>query len=154
MFDLAYERGPRADRDLGMRLYLAGKQLVLDPSISVIHHRAPRGGLREHKARVTTYAGSRQKLLERHELAATEVYLWLRYFSDEQVKEAFLLRLLGTLSRHGSKRQRLARLGVQLALLPGTWRQMTDSRQRAREMLASYPQIPSLRQPDQAADAR
>ncbi len=49
LFDLAYERGERADGDLGMRLYLAGAALGLNPGASVIHLHAPRGGLRQHR---------------------------------------------------------------------------------------------------------
>src|SRR5262249_10423625 len=56
LFDLAYERGARADGDLGMRLYLSGAFMVLDPEISVLHHHAPSGGLRTHRARVVTRA--------------------------------------------------------------------------------------------------
>ena len=50
LFDLAYEHGPRADGDLGMRLYLSGARMLLDPEIRVLHHHAPSGGLRTHKA--------------------------------------------------------------------------------------------------------
>jgi hypothetical protein len=62
LFDLAYERGARADGDLGMRLYLSGAFMVLNPEISVLHHHAPSGGLRTHRARVVTRASSRARL--------------------------------------------------------------------------------------------
>jgi len=44
LFDLAYDHGQRADHDLGMRLYMAGEMLVLNPEIQVLHHHAPMGG--------------------------------------------------------------------------------------------------------------
>ena len=45
-FDPAYDRGDRADHDLGMRLYLSGARMVMDPRIDLLHNHAPRGGLR------------------------------------------------------------------------------------------------------------
>ncbi len=80
LFDLAYDRGARADGDLGMRLYLGGTLMVLNPEITLLHHHAPSGGLRIHKARVRTYASSRQRISDRHLPAKTEIYLWRRYF--------------------------------------------------------------------------
>jgi glycosyltransferase involved in cell wall biosynthesis len=88
LFDLAYDRGERADHDLGMRLYLGGCRLVLDPAAEVLHHHAPRGGLRSHAARVATYRASRHSLTARHTLAPTELYLWHRYYRPDQVQEA------------------------------------------------------------------
>ncbi len=46
LFDLAFDRGARADHDLGTRIYLSGAFMVMDPDISVLHHHAPQGGLR------------------------------------------------------------------------------------------------------------
>src|SRR5262249_23808170 len=66
LFDLAYDHGARADGDLGMRAYLSGAVMLLSPTICVLHHHAPRGGLRTHGARVVTYAGSRRRITLRH----------------------------------------------------------------------------------------
>jgi glycosyltransferase involved in cell wall biosynthesis len=144
LFDLAYDRGERADHDLGMRLHLAGCRLVLDPEAEVLHHHAPRGGLRSHAARVSTYRGSRHSMTARHALAPTELYLWHRYDRPDQVREAIRLRLLGTFSRRGSAGQRLLRVLVQLALLPDTRRQLRDAAERADELAATHPTIPRL----------
>lgn len=65
LFDLAYEKGERANHDLGMRLYLSGAKLLLNPAAAVVHLRAPRGGLRQHKARVVTRSSSRSSVWQR-----------------------------------------------------------------------------------------
>jgi GT2 family glycosyltransferase len=148
LFDLAYDRGERADHDLGMRLYLAGCRLVLDPEAKVLHHHAARGGLRAHAARVSTYRRSRETTTVRQALAPTEVYLWRRYFRPDQVREAVLLRLLGTFSRRGDVVRRALRVLVQLALLPDTRARFAAAEARAAEIAAQHPTIPAL---DEAA---
>jgi len=145
LFDLAYERGERADGDLGMRLYLAGKTLGLNPGAAVVHLHAPRGGLRQHKARVVTRGGSRDSLTRRHLLAATEGYLWSRYFTPHQVHEALLIRSVGTLRGARGGLGGLARAGLMLLLLPGTWRQNRARLAEGRAMLTRYPAIPVFR---------
>jgi glycosyltransferase involved in cell wall biosynthesis len=144
LFDLAYDRGERADHDLGTRLYLAGCRLVLDPDTEVVHHHAPRGGLRSHAARVSTYRASRNSTTARQRLAPTEVYLWRRYFRPDQVDEAVRLRLLGTFSRRGGPVARLARVVVQLVLLGGTRAQLAAAARQADDLCASHPTIPWL----------
>ena len=64
--------------------------MMLEPAISVLHHHAPRGGLRAHGARVVTYASSRRRITHRHLPEVTEVYRSLRYFSPVQVHEALV----------------------------------------------------------------
>ncbi|MBP6016367.1 MAG: glycosyltransferase family 2 protein [Candidatus Promineofilum sp.] len=142
LFDLAYEKGERADHDLGMRLYLSGATLVLNPAASVIHLHAPRGGLRQHKARVITRSSSRASVWHRQFLAPTEAYLWARYFDAGQVREALLIRTLGTLRGRGAGWRRWARAVVMLALLPDTWRQNSGRLAAGRAMLARFPSIP------------
>lgn len=144
LFDLAFDRGERADHDLGMRLYLGGRRLVLDPDAAVLHHHAPRGGLRSHAARVSTYRGSRHSATARHRLAPTEVYLWRRYYRDDQVREAIRLRILGTFSRRGGPGARLVRILVQLALLRDTLGQVRAAEQDAATLAEHHPTIPAL----------
>jgi hypothetical protein len=57
LFDLGHRA--RAPADLGMRLYLSGCLMVLNPEIKALHHHAPSGGRRTHGARIT-YASSRK----------------------------------------------------------------------------------------------
>lgn len=144
LFDLAYERGARADGDLGMRLYLAGKLLVLNPAASVLHLHAPRGGLRQHKARVVTNASSRASLMERHFLSATEAYLLCRYFTPQQVDEAVLIRTFSSLGAQQTGLRRWARALIMVALLPDTHRRNRRFLEAGRQMMEQYPAIPEL----------
>lgn len=142
LFDLAYEKGERADHDLGMRLYLSGATLVLNPAASVVHLHAPRGGLRRHKARVVTRSSSRASIWHRQYLAPTEAYLMYRYFTAEQVREAALIRTVGTLRGSRTGVGRLLRAAIMTVLLPGTWRQNKARLALGRAMLEDFPAIP------------
>ena len=144
LFDLAYERGARADADLGMRLYLAGNLMVLNPEVRVLHRHAPSGGLRTHGARVITYASSRARLTQRHLPAKTEIYLSERYFKPEQVREMLWISALGTFSGRGGVLRRAAKAAFALALLPHTVWETRRRARSARAMRASYPRIPAL----------
>jgi hypothetical protein len=143
LFDLAYERGERADGDLGMRLYLAGQELVLNPAAGVVHLHAPRGGLREHDARVVTRAASRGSLGDRHLLAPTEAYLWCRYYTMDQVREATLIRTLGTLRGEQKGLRRLIRMACMTLRLPDTRRKNRSRMVEGRQLLRDYPSIPA-----------
>ena len=145
LFDLAYERGQRADGDLGMRVYLSGALMVLNPDIAVLHHHAPSGGLRKHKARVITYASSRMRLAHRHLPSATEIYLAKRYFSPRQVKEMLWMRILGTFSAQGGKLRKMLKVLMGLLYLPNTILQIRKREREADVMLQSFPQIPGTR---------
>lgn len=144
LFDLAYERGARADLDLGIRLYRTGASMVLDPTISVFHHRAPRGGLRRHRARKITYSASRRSLWVRHLPSPTELYLQQRYFSPRQCREANVLRLAGTFAIRGGPLRRLAKALVSALLLPHSWLLLRRNQRLARALAADHPTIPSL----------
>ncbi|MEO1083256.1 MAG: glycosyltransferase family A protein [Acidobacteriota bacterium] len=148
LFDLAFDHGARADADLGTRLYLSGALLRLAPSVSVLHHKAPAGGLRQHKARVATYAASRRSFI-RHLPSVTELYLALRYGGDGAAREVCWQRALGTLKARGTRGRRLAKLAWGLLLLPDTVSRIAARGRRARRMLERYPQIPQLLQGDE-----
>jgi len=148
LFDLAYDHGQRADHDLGMRLYLAGEMMVLDPSICVLHHHAPTGGLREHKARVDTYAQSRLSISHFSLLTVSDLYLAKRYFTISQVRERKFINLLGTFSLHGSSWRKLVKALVALFSLPKNLKLLNKRSKIADQWLRTYPQIPF----DQAGD--
>jgi GT2 family glycosyltransferase len=144
LFDLAYDQQARADGDLGMRVYLSGELMVLEPSISVLHHHAPRGGLRQHKARVITYASSRGNLSHRHLPSVSEIYLAKRYFTARQVRESLWLRAFGTFAGRGGSARKLLKALLALVMLPDTcWRIQQRSR-KADRFFERYPQIPPL----------
>ncbi len=144
LFDLAYDRGQRADGDLGMRLHLAGARMVLNPSISVLHHHAPSGGLRKHKARTVTYAQSRREVFARALASVSEFYLAGRYFSAAHVREMLWQSMLGTFSLRGGRVRRLAKAVVSFACLPQTLRELRKRRGKAAAMAGEFPKIPQL----------
>ena len=144
LFDLAFDRGARADADLGMRLYLSGQLMVLNSDIHVLHRHAPSGGLRTHGARVITYASSRNRLSQRHLLTATEIYGARRYFSPRQVEETLWLSALGTFSVRGGRLKRAAKAGLALLLLPHSLWTMRQRWKIVDAMLREYPRIPPL----------
>ncbi len=148
LFDLAFDRGQRADHDLGMRLYLSGALMMLNPEISVIHHHAPAGGLRTHKARVVTYATSRHRLGVRHLPTVTEIYLAQRYFTARQVREMLWLRTFGTFSIRGGRVKKLLKLLTGSVCLPFTLCQCANRYLRAAELLKMFPQFPQLTSDD------
>ncbi len=144
LFDLAFDHGSRADADLGTRIYLAGGLMVLEPSISVLHHKAPAGGLRRHGARKVTFADSRRRLTARHLPSATEMYLAERYSSPAQVREAKVLRAFGTLKGEGGSIRKLLKLAVGWIQMPDTLLRIRRASSQAEAMLESYPRIPFL----------
>jgi len=144
LFDMAYNRGARADGDLGMRLYLNGAHMILNPDISILHHHAPTGGLRVQKARKITYRSSRHSLLQRHLPSATEIYLGKRYFAPRQVRESLWISALGTFSVRGSLFYKGVKIIISLLLLPHTIWQIGVSEKKAAKMLEIYPKIAAL----------
>jgi glycosyltransferase involved in cell wall biosynthesis len=144
LFDLAYNRRSRADGDLGLRLYLAGATLVLNPAISVLHHHAPAGGLRTHKARTVTYARSRGRVFCRALASASEFYLARRYFKPGQARELYWQSVLGSFSLRGSLPKRTTKLFVGALLLPATLWQLRSRMAQATNLAAQFPQIPAL----------
>jgi len=144
LFDLAYNRGARADGDLGTRLYRCGARAVLDPTLRVFHHHAPRGGLRMHKARVATYAASRRSLWVRQLPEVTELYLRMRFYTPRQVRESLVMSVLGTFAVRGAWWKRAAKAAIGIAVLPATLLELRKRLKAAREMLERYPKIERL----------
>jgi GT2 family glycosyltransferase len=144
LFDPAYDHGPRADHDLGMRLHLSGALLVYDPAVEVHHLHAPSGGLRTHGARKVTRASARRSLTQRDLPAVTQQYLAHRYFDARQRREDRAIAAASTLSGDGTTLRRLARALLQLVRLPSTVRTLDRTDHEAAARLADRPEIPSL----------
>ncbi len=144
LFDLAYDLGQRADGDLGMRIYLSGFLMVLDPLISILHHRAPIGGLREHNARVNTRGGSRSRIFEYNLPSVSDIYLAKRYFSDKQINEMLWIKILGTFSIVGPIWKRILKIIFGIVSLPRNLWLIYKRSKIADEMLEKFPQIPQL----------
>ncbi|MCB9437357.1 MAG: glycosyltransferase family 2 protein [Anaerolineales bacterium] len=145
LFDLAYDKGQQADGDLGMRIYLNGTLMSYNPTIEVLHHHAPRGGLRTHKARVITAGLSRQKVMLRRLPHQTEIYLSLRYFDAHQVREYLWLKVRGTFAIHSGLPRKIAKLVIGLLILPNTLWKMRQRYKAATQMFEVYPQIDYLK---------
>ena len=144
LFDLAYDHGQRADGDLGMRIYLSGERMFLNPEITVLHHHAPQGGLRTHKARVNTRAASRKKITLRVLPSVSDIYLGRRYFTSKQVREMLWISVLGTFSLHGPRWKQIAKAVVSFFALPNSLCQIHERNRKVDEMVRTYPQIPNL----------
>jgi len=142
LFDLAYDRGQRADGDLGMRIYLSGALMVLNPEIQIYHHHAPLGGLRAHNARKITYASSRKSLWQRQLPSATEIYLAQRYFSREVLREMIWLRVAGTFRSLNSFPEKIAKCFLSGILLPHTLFKIRQRMKEAAKMAERFPHIP------------
>ncbi|MBP9676512.1 MAG: glycosyltransferase family 2 protein [Anaerolineaceae bacterium] len=142
LFDLAYDHGQRADHDLGMRIYLSGEMMVLDPSISILHHHAPQGGLREHKARVVTRAASKKSIRVNVLTSVSDIYLALRYFSLFQTREMLWITVLSMFTMQGSILQKLLKTILHIITLPYTLLKLQSNFFKAKNMLNQYPKIP------------
>jgi hypothetical protein len=118
--------------------------MIYNPQISVIHHRAPRGGLRVHGARVITFSSSRQKLTHRRLPHVSEMYIHYRYFSPRQIREADYLTVFGTFSVRGNSRRKMLKIILSTLVLPDTLLKLRQKHQQARAMLLDFPQIPML----------
>ena len=148
LMDFAYDRAKRADGDLGMRCYCSGALMVLDPDVRLLHHRAPRGGLRKHGVRVVTYASSKRSLRQRNLPGVSEIYLTLRHFSSQQAYEELWLRTFGSMSMRGGKVKKVLKLLLGFLMLPDTVWQIRRRYLQAFAMLREYPQIPTLPEPN------
>ena len=144
LFDLAYDRRERADGDLGMRVYLSGRLMMFNPNILIKHDHAETGGLREHGARKITYAASRQSLFIRHLPSVSEIYLGLRYFKSNQVREFLWIKAFGTLSVRGNIIKKGIKFLVGIILLPDTLFRIRHRQSLARQMLREFPKIPKF----------
>ncbi len=153
LFDLAYDRGQRADRDLGIRIHQTGALMVLRPEISVLHHHAPMGGLRTHKARVVTYGQSRARITARALPTPSEYYLAARYFGRKRWKAISRLGVLGTFRLKGSRPAQVAKIIAGLVYLPNTLWRMSKAKREALDLLERHPTIGYLSDPIELSEA-
>jgi GT2 family glycosyltransferase len=148
LFDLAYDHGPKADRDLSMRLYLAGADLLMAPELRIVHHDAPVGGLRAIGARRVPWRRAQTAIWARSIPESTEFYWLRRFFTPRQQREWVAIRLTSFLRCADCPAWRqVARAVTGLLLLPwALWRIRRASR-RARKLPAGNPRIPRLDDP-------
>ena len=144
LFDLAYDHGARADGDLGMRLYLKGALIIQNLSNDILHHHAPRGGLREHRARVITAKQSKSSWTKLVTPSVTEYYLAMRYFSEHQVRNLKTILTLAPFRNEKNGITCIAHLLIRIVQLPSYLIRMKKNVTKARRMLEKFPQIPKL----------
>ena len=117
-FDMVYDRGQKADGDLGARLFRSGALLVMNPEIKVLHHRAPSGGLRKHNVRKVTYASSRNTITHFRLPHITELYFNLKNLNPLQQREYLWHNIVGTFSVRGSIFKKAGKATWALLCLP------------------------------------
>lgn len=116
--DMAFNRGIRADMDLGLRCRKLGAHMVFDSSLRILHHRAPVGGLRWHQQRVLTRHLSKNHPFKIQYPADSEYYLFKKHFSSVQRREYACMMILSQLFVQGSWFHKLLRMGWFLIQLP------------------------------------
>jgi glycosyltransferase involved in cell wall biosynthesis len=142
LFDLAYDRGKRADGDLGMRIYLSGARMLVNPEIIVRHHRALRGGLRQYGERRNTFADSHRRINLRVLPSVLDIYYARRYFSPAQVREMLWRGVLDTFNFRGAPWKKVLKAVLSFLALPSTIIQIKKRTRQAAKMLKEYPRIP------------
>lgn len=143
LFDLAFERGKGADHDLGIRVYLSGALMVLDPDIRIVHHRASSGGLREYGERRITHQSSIITIFQWDIPSPTEIYLWLKYYDKKQAAESIYIRVLGLFRFRGLFIKRIARWALLGILWPYILILTRINYQKALQILSSNKSLKS-----------
>jgi glycosyltransferase involved in cell wall biosynthesis len=144
LFDERMDRGQSEDHDLGMRLYLSGSLMVIDPTLRVLHNRAPIGGLRQYKNRVITYSSSRMNLMHRRLRHVTELYLSLRYYSPHEVNELIRINKWATLSIHSNLIFKILKIFIGLFRMRETSKELSTRDGKAKLLIHEGPKIPTL----------
>lgn len=144
LFDMVYDKGQRADGDLGARLFITGSLMIINPEISIIHLRAPSGGLRMHNVRKVTFGSSRANVTQRRLPHTTELYFNKKYFTLTQQHEYKVLAVLGTFSIRGGLLKKIGKFLYSLIMLPSTLYIISSRDRVANALIKSKPQIPEL----------
>jgi glycosyltransferase involved in cell wall biosynthesis len=87
--DRAFDRGPGADHDLGIRLYLAGNEIVLNPEAVQTHYKASTGGMRNHGA----WWRHRATLMAPYP-PPTQIHTSRKYYPSKMWKSHYLMMFL------------------------------------------------------------
>ncbi|MBK8023624.1 MAG: hypothetical protein IPK19_19865 [Chloroflexi bacterium] len=127
-----------------MRIYLNGGMMVMDERMPILHHHAPRGGLRTHNMRVVTRLARRRSVYKRNLTSPTDAYIALRYYGQDHLQEETLLTALTNLRTQGSLIKQMVGFLIGLVLLPDSLGKIRASVQEAHSLLEKYPQIPGL----------
>ena len=135
LFDPNFDKGQCADHDIGMRIYLDGALMIANPALKTLHLRAGAGGLRTHGNRKITYGSSRRNILHKRLLHMTEIYLGMKYFPIEEVKEKVLINSVSTFSIHGGILKKVAKMIFAGFTFGKTKRELKTRFDNARKLL-------------------
>ncbi len=135
LFDTKFDRGMQEDHDFGIRIYIAGHLMGINPFVEVFHHRAPRGGLRENKARKVTFSSARTSIFRFNILHKSSFYLMLKYYNDFQIKEEILLNIRGFFIVKGGLLKKILKILVATFLLPVLCFRLVRNYNEAKRML-------------------
>ncbi|TMM31341.1 glycosyltransferase family 2 protein [Polaribacter aestuariivivens] len=119
-FDEKMNQLQSEDEELGLRCVKQGALSVKNNQLRIVHLRANRGGLRNHKVRKITFASSRKKLFERRLLHFSEIYLCLKHFNNKQVYNKLLLNIRGTFIVNGNIFKKSIKILLGIIFLPLT----------------------------------
>ncbi|MBZ0246282.1 MAG: glycosyltransferase family 2 protein [Cyclobacteriaceae bacterium] len=144
LFDLTFNRGQKADGDLGARIYKSGAIMILNPEIRVLHHRAPMGGLRKHKVRKVTYSSSRRFVTHFRLPHLTELYFNRQHFTKRQQMEHMWLTMLGTFSIRGGWFKKALNAVWATINFPLNLYKIISRNKRARILISNGSSIPVL----------
>jgi GT2 family glycosyltransferase len=133
--DMFYNKNIRADQDLAMRCHLNGALMIFDSSATILHHRAPSGGLRTHKARVITNSISKNSITKFALPASSEIYLAKKYYSPLQYNNYIRIKYLNQLLINGNMFRKLLRSIVFMYKLPSLRRTYLANRATAERAL-------------------
>lgn len=136
MFDMVYDRGQKADGDLGARMSRSGALMMMNPAIEVLHHRAPSGGLRKHNVRKITYASSRSIITHFRLPHITELYFNLKNLNTLQQREYLWHSIVGTFSVRGSIFKKVAKAVWAFLYLPRNLVELKKRLKAARQLYA------------------
>lgn len=109
--------------------------MVLDPQLRSLHLRAGSGGLREHKVRVVTAASSKSSFVKFRLLHLTEIYLNLKYFTKENVRELIIISMFATFRINGSFVKKALKFFTALLYLPLNAFKLSRRYQAAKDMI-------------------
>ena len=116
--DMFFNKNIRADYDLALRCHENGALMIFDSSALIDHHRAPVGGLREHKARVLTHKQSKQSISNFVEPTSSEIFLVKQHFEKKQYKSYLRIKYFNQLFIKGSLLKKMARVALFILKTP------------------------------------
>jgi len=139
-FDLNYDGFHGGDHDFGMRIYMQGGLIILNPLAPRLHFKRQQGGIRAHGAGHPL----RPRSLFSPRPHFSIVYQKMLYYSKRQVREGILLDIvLGVLPHHRATISRLKKiilLAKEFLWLPFTFWRVQRSIALAKKLFDKGPQ--------------